>query len=71
MLDAFYSILATELINLRQNNRNYPNYITALCTNNEQVEFELKRASFMLVSVLKKIFRFTLTKYGQDQYEEK
>lgn len=71
MLDAFYSMLATELINLRQNNRNYPNYITALCTNNEQVEFELKRASFTLVSVLKKIFRFTLTKYGQDQYEEK
>ena len=38
-MDSFYSILATELINLRQNNRNYPNYITALCTNNEQVEF--------------------------------
>ena len=71
MLDAFYSMLATELVNLRQNNRNYPNYITVLCTNNEQVESVLKCASFTLVSALNKIFRFTLTKYGQDQYEEK
>ena len=71
MLDAFYSMLATELINIRQNNRNYSNYITVLCTNNEQVESVLKCASFTSVSALNEIFRFTLRKYGQDKYEEK